>query len=111
MRSTMYVLADDDLADLVHEAVDEGALLGDELVQGADVVHGGTPKGGLRGRRAARKTRETPDRRVSNTACRRRGRPTLGSGPLFPALPADSAAERRTDAVAPAAPAGVEWAA
>ena len=39
MRSTMYVLADDDLADLVHEAVDEGALLGDELVQGADVVH------------------------------------------------------------------------
>ena len=44
------LLADDDLADLVGEAVDEGALLGDELVQGADVVHGGAPrKGGLRG--------------------------------------------------------------
>jgi hypothetical protein len=35
------LLADDDLADLVQQAVDEGALLGDQLVQGTDVVHGG----------------------------------------------------------------------
>jgi hypothetical protein len=33
-------LADNDLADLVREVVDEGALFGDELVQRADVMHG-----------------------------------------------------------------------
>jgi hypothetical protein len=33
-------LADDHLADLGHQVVDEAALLGDELVQCADVVHG-----------------------------------------------------------------------
>ncbi len=34
-------LADDDLADLVQQGVDEGALFGDQLVQGAYVVHNG----------------------------------------------------------------------
>ncbi len=34
------LLAHDDLADLVRETVDEGAFLGDELVEGANVVHG-----------------------------------------------------------------------
>jgi len=44
------LLTDDDLADLVHEAVGEGALLGHELVQGADVVHAGLSlRLGLRG--------------------------------------------------------------
>ncbi len=38
-------LPDDDLAHLVDEGVDEGALFGDELVQRADVVHGsGLPR-------------------------------------------------------------------
>ena len=32
-------LADDHLADLVHQAVDEGALFGDEFIQGTYVVH------------------------------------------------------------------------
>ena len=40
-------LADDDLADLVHQAFDEGALFGDELVQCPDVVHGSSERWGV----------------------------------------------------------------
>ena len=36
----MYVWPTMTLPTSVDEVVDEGALLGDELVQGADVVHG-----------------------------------------------------------------------
>ena len=46
-------LTDDDLADLVGQAVDEGAFAGDELVQGTDVIHGGgrSSGGASRGKR------------------------------------------------------------
>ena len=37
------LLTNDDLADFVRESVDERALLGDEFVQGSDVVHGAGP--------------------------------------------------------------------
>ena len=39
MRSIMYCLADDDLADLGHEVVDERAFLGDDFVQRSNVLH------------------------------------------------------------------------
>jgi hypothetical protein len=52
------LLADDDFADLALEAGDKGTLLGNELVQGADVVHGAKSLSGSTGKRtiAARRS-------------------------------------------------------